>query len=169
MSACSFELVVAYNVLHLYPKAEQSALLKRLIQPLQLQGGLLLSAYSEGHRPREVELVMMTARTRLAAGALPPDLANALLATRNRGVFSVDPEGLGQLLAHLGCSQPLPLFQALFQRLWWCRRIQVPEVNQVGGESAQLHFQIPPAMAGGMATRKLAHPDSTIQRAPEVL
>jgi hypothetical protein len=85
VSACSFELVVAQNVLHLYPKEERSAVLKRLIQPLQLQGGLLLSAYSQSKRPGEVELVMMTARTRLAARALPPDQADALLSTLGKG------------------------------------------------------------------------------------
>ena len=84
-------------------------------------GVLLLSAYSEAEEPESQRLVFNVARQRLLDRGVPPETVEAIVESRNKVVFSMDPSQLSTVLAQAGWPSPLQLYQGLFIRLWLCR------------------------------------------------
>ena len=58
---------------------------------------------------------------RLADRDVPADKIEAMKASRNSVVFSLDPSRLAAGLNQAGWRAPVQLYQGLFIRLWLCR------------------------------------------------
>jgi hypothetical protein len=86
-------------------------------------GCLLVSSYSETEPP-ELELGLQIGVTRFKAMGMDPSMIEAVMAARNREVFSVDRQRLETQLVQAGLEPPIQLVQALFNRLWLSRRCE---------------------------------------------
>ena len=121
LTGARFDLVVCHNVLHLLGSDAQDVMLQQLTQCTADGGVLLLSAYSEAEEPESQRLVFNVARQRLLDRGVPPETVEAIVESRNKVVFSMDPSQLSTVLAQAGWPSPLQLYQGLFIRLWLCR------------------------------------------------
>lgn len=123
-----FNAVISHNVLHVLDPNTQEQLLRQMAARVAPGGCLLVSSYSEG-APPGLELGKAIGITRLRTLGLDPSTIEAVIASRNTKVFSMDPERLEQQLTQSGLEPPIQLVQALFNRLWLSRRCE-------GGASA---------------------------------
>ena len=90
--------------------------------PAWAQGGVLvLSSFSE-EKDADLELWQAIARARFNAQGLESEAIERVMASRNAGVFSLDPDRLATQLRLAEMEPPTPLLQALFNRLWFSRR-----------------------------------------------
>ncbi len=121
LKGARFDLVVCHNVVHLLPCEEQAAMLRDLTQCTADGGVLLLSAYSEAEDDESQREVFKVAWQRLADRDVPADKIEAMKASRNSVVFSLDPRRLAAALKQAGWPAPVQLYQGLFIRLWLCR------------------------------------------------
>ena len=121
LKGARFDLVVCHNVVHLLPCEEQAAMLRELTQCTADGGVLLLSAYSEAEDDESQREVFKVAWQRLADRDVPADKIEAMKASRNSVVFSLDPSRLAAALKQAGWPAPVQLYQGLFIRLWLCR------------------------------------------------
>jgi tRNA (cmo5U34)-methyltransferase len=127
-----FEVVISHNVLHVLPPPEQEQLLQRMAAHLAPGGCLLLSSYCESNPPG-FELGLAIGRARFKALGMDAATIEAVMASRNTKVFSMDEERLQRELTQAGLEAPIPLLQALFQHLWLSRR---PAQECEGGAEA---------------------------------
>lgn len=118
----AFDVVVSHNVLHLMPPGAQQDLLQQMLACIRPGGVLLLSSYSEPGDPQLLQLVQAIAAARFAAAGLTAERIEAVLASRNNGVFSLDQALLDQALERSGMEPATLLVQALFNRLWFSRK-----------------------------------------------
>ena len=123
-----FNAVVSHNVLHVLAPNAQEQLLRQMADQLAPGGCLLVSSYSEAEPPA-LELGMAIGGARLRALGMDPTTIEAVMASRNTKVFSMDPARLEHQLTRSGLEPPIQLVQALFSRLWLSRRCE-------GGASA---------------------------------
>ena len=116
-----FEAVICNNVLHVLPPAEQQALLLQMAQRLAPGGCLLLSSYSE---PAGITMApwLAIAAARFRAQGMDDTTVAAVLSSRRRTVFPLDPQLLERCLLVAGLEPPTQLLQALCNRLWCTRR-----------------------------------------------
>ena len=121
LKGARFDLVVCHNVVHLLPSEEQAAMLHELTQCTADGGVLLLSSYSETENSEDQQDVFKVAWQRLADRDVPADKIEAMKASRNSVVFSLDPSRLVAALKQAGWPAPVQLYQGLFIRLWLCR------------------------------------------------
>lgn len=119
--AGDFEVVISHNVLHVLPPPEQEQLLQRMAEQVAPGGCLLLSSYCESNPPG-FELGLAIGRARFEALGMDAATIEAVMDSRNTKVFSMDEERLERELTLAGLEAPIPLLQALFQRLWLSRR-----------------------------------------------
>ena len=96
-------------------------MLRELTQCTANGGVLLLSAYSEAEDDENQREVFKVAWQRLADRDVPADKIEAMKASRNSVVFSLDPSRLAAALKQAGWPAPVQLYQGLFIRLWLCR------------------------------------------------
>lgn len=120
----AFDVVVSHNVLHLMPPSAQQELLQLMLACIRPGGLLLLSSYSEPGDPQLQQLGQAIAAARFDAKGLDAERIEAVLASRNSGVFSLDPKQLDQALALAGMEPATLLVQALFNRLWSSRKAE---------------------------------------------
>ena len=120
-AAGSFEVVISHNVLHVLTPADQEQLLRQMAAHVAPGGCLLLSSYSEA-TPPGLELGLAIGRVRFAALGMNRATIEAVLASRNSKVFSMDADRLEQQLVQAGLEPPIQLLQALFNHLWLSRR-----------------------------------------------
>ena len=118
----AFDVVVSHNVLHLIPPSEQQDLLQRMLACIRPGGLLLLSSYSEPGDPQLLQLLQSIAAARFAAAGLSAERIEAVLASRNNGVFSLDQDALELGLQRAGMESATLLAQALLNRLWCSRK-----------------------------------------------
>jgi tRNA (cmo5U34)-methyltransferase len=116
-----FDAVICQNVLHLLPPAEQEPVLQQLCARVGPGGVLVLSSFSE-EKDADLELWQAIARARFQAQGLESEAIERVMASRNAGVFSLDPGRLATQLRLAEMEPPTPLLQALFNRLWFSRR-----------------------------------------------
>ena len=116
-----FDAVICQNVLHLLPPAEQEPVLQQLCARVGPGGVLVLSSFSE-EKDADLELWQAIARARFNAQGLDSEAIERVMASRNAGVFSLDPDRLATQLRLAQMEPPTPLLQALFNRLWFSRR-----------------------------------------------
>ena len=116
-----FNLVISHNVLHVLAPANQDQLLGQMAARVAPGGCLLLSSYCETEPPG-VELAMQIGLARFALLGMDQSTIDAVAASRNSKVFSMDADRLGQQLTQAGLEPPIQLLQALFNRLWLSRR-----------------------------------------------
>jgi len=116
-----FNLVVSHNVLHVLAPANQDQLLCQMAKRVAPGGCLLLSSYCETEPPG-VELAMHIGLARFALLGMDQSTIDAVAASRNNKVFSMDADRLEQQLTLAGLEPPIQLVQALFNRLWLIRR-----------------------------------------------
>lgn len=117
----AFEVVISHNVLHVLAPAAQEQLLRQMAAHVAPGGCLLLSSYSESGPPG-LDLGLAIGRTRFAALGMDSATIEAVMASRNSKVFSMDAERLEQQLTKAGLEPPIQLLQALFNHLWLSRR-----------------------------------------------
>ncbi len=122
LDGAHFDLVLCHNVLHLMASAEQTAMLRELADVTTCGGTLLLSGYSEPEAPTDYQRMLAVASQRLVDRGMSKDTVAALLATRNRLVFSVDDKSVRTVLTQEGLDTPVLLYQGLFAHLWLCQR-----------------------------------------------
>ncbi len=127
-----FEVVISHNVLHVLAPAEQEQLLRQMAARVAPGGCLLLSSYSESSPP-SLELGMAIGRVRFAALGMDAATIEAVMASRNSKVFSMEAERLTRELTQAGLEPPIQLLQALFNHLWLSRR---PAQECEGGATA---------------------------------
>jgi len=127
-----FEVVISHNVLHVLPPPEQEQLLRQMAGQLAPGGCLLLSSYCESDPPG-LELGLAIGRLRLEGLGMDAATIEAVMASRNSKVFSMDRERLQRELTQAGLEPPIQLLQALFQHLWLSRR---PAQECEGGATA---------------------------------
>lgn len=120
----AFDVVVSHNVLHLMPPSAQQELLQLMLACIRPGGLLLLSSYSEPVEPQLQQLWQSIATARFAAAGLETERIEAVLASRNSGVFSLDQQQLDQALALAGMEPATLLVQALFNRLWFSHKTE---------------------------------------------
>ena len=113
-----FDLVICHNVLHLFNSDQQNQMLRQLAARTDHAGTLLLSAYSEPKEPSLTDNFLAVGRERLLNRGLPTDKVEAVMASRNQVVFSVDDTRVSAELAAAGMAAPIQLYQALFAKLW---------------------------------------------------
>ena len=116
-----FDVVISHNVLHVLAPPVQEQLLRQMADQLAPGGCLLLSSYCETEPPG-VELAMHIGLARFALLGMDQATIDAVVASRNSKVFSMDADRLGQQLTLAGLEPPIQLLQALFNRLWLSRR-----------------------------------------------
>ena len=116
-----FHLVISHNVLHVLAPANQDQLLGQMAERVAAGGCLLLSSYCETEPPG-VELAMHIGLARFALLGMDQGTIDAVAASRNNKVFSMDADRLEQQLTLAGLEPPIQLLQALFNRLWLSRR-----------------------------------------------
>lgn len=116
-----FNLVISHNVLHVLAPANQDQLLGQMAERVAPGGCLLLSSYCETEPPC-VELAMHIGLARFALLGMDQGTIDAVAASRNSKVFSMDADRLEQQLTQAGLEPPIQLLQALFNRLWLSRR-----------------------------------------------
>ena len=116
-----FNLVISHNVLHVLAPANQDQLLGQMAERVAPGGCLLLSSYCETEPPG-VELAMHIGLARFALLGMNQSTIDAVAASRNSKVFSMDADRLEQQLTQAGLEPPIQLLQALFNRLWLSRR-----------------------------------------------
>lgn len=116
-----FNLVISHNVLHVLAPANQDQLLGQMAERVAPGGCLLLSSYCETEPPG-VELAMHIGLARFALLGMDQSTIDAVAASRNNKVFSMDADRLEQQLTQAGLEPPIQLLQALFNRLWLSRR-----------------------------------------------
>ena len=121
LEAGGFEAVISHNVLHVLAPANQDQLLGQMAERVAPGGCLLLSSYCETEPPG-VELAMHIGLTRFALLGMDQGTIDAVAASRNSKVFSMDADRLEQQLTLAGLEPPIQLLQALFNRLWLSRR-----------------------------------------------
>ena len=121
LSGTRFDLVVCHSVIHLLRSDEQAAMLRELTQCTADGGVLLLSSYCETDNSEDQHEVFKVAWQRLADRDVPADKIEAMKASRNSVVFSLDPSRLVAALKQAGWRAPVQLYQGLFIRLWLCR------------------------------------------------
>ena len=127
-----FEAVISHNVLHVLAPDTQAPLLEQLVRRVGPGGILLLSSYSETPAlPLPLAMAIATARFR-ALGMDEPTV-QAVMASRNSKVFSLDHALLERTLHQAGLEPPTQLLQALFTHLWLSRR---PPLQCEGGADA---------------------------------
>lgn len=119
-----FDAVISHNVLHVLAPDAQEQLLRQMADQVAPGGCLLLSSYSETEPPG-LELGIAIGVARFRALGMDPNTIEALMASRNTKVFSMDAERLERQLTHAGLEPPIQLLQALFHRLWLSRRAPV--------------------------------------------
>ena len=118
-----FDAVISHNVLHVLTPDAQERLLRQMAERVAPGGCLLVSSYSETEPP-ELELGLQIGVTRFKAMGMDPSMIEAVMAARNREVFSVDRQRLETQLVQAGLEPPIQLVQALFNRLWLSRRCE---------------------------------------------
>lgn len=118
-----FDAVICQNVLHLLPPAEQEPVLQQLCGRISPGGVLVISSFSE-EKDADLELWQAIARARFQAQGMESEAIDRVMASRNAGVFSLDPDRLATQLRLAEMEPPTPLLQALFNRLWFSRRPQ---------------------------------------------
>lgn len=128
----NFQVVISHNVLHVLPPPEQEQLIQRMAAQATPGGCLLLSSYCES-TPPGFELGLAIGRARFEALGMDTATIEAVMDSRNTKVFSMDEERLERELTLAGLEAPIPLLQALFQRLWLSRR---PAQKCEGGATA---------------------------------
>ena len=116
-----FNVVISHNVLHVLAPANQDQLLGQMAERVAPGGCLLLSSYCETEPPG-VELAMHIGLARFALLGMDQSTIDAVAASRNSKVFSMDADRLEQQLTLAGLEPPIQLVQALFNRLWLIRR-----------------------------------------------
>lgn len=116
-----FNVVISHNVLHVLAPANQDQLLGQMAERVAAGGCLLLSSYCETEPPG-VELAMHIGLARFALLGMDQSTIDAVAASRNSKVFSMDADRLAQQLTLAGLEPPIQLVQALFNRLWLIRR-----------------------------------------------
>ena len=116
-----FNVVISHNVLHVLAPANQDQLLGQMAERVAAGGCLLLSSYCETEPPG-VELAMHIGLARFALLGMDQSTIDAVAASRNSKVFSMDADRLEQQLTLAGLEPPIQLVQALFNRLWLIRR-----------------------------------------------
>ena len=117
LGGSGFDAVICHNVLHVLEPAAQRPLLDQLGTQVSPGGALLLSSYSEPEgEPMEPWLQLAAARFR-ALGMDGPAV-EAVMASRNTAVFSLDPLLLERRLLAGGLEAPTQLMQAACFRLW---------------------------------------------------
>ena len=116
-----FDAVICQNVLHLLPPAEQEPVLQQLCARVGPGGVLVISSFSE-EKDADLELWQAIARARFHAQGLESEAIERVMASRNAGVFSLDPDRLATQLRLAQMEPPTPLLQALFNRLWFSHR-----------------------------------------------
>jgi len=121
----AFDAVVSHNVLHLMPPSAQQELLQLMLACLGPGGLLVLSSYSEPSDSRQQERLQAIGTARFAAAGLAPERIEAVLASRNAGVYSLDQALLEQELARVGMEPATLLVQALLNRLWLSRQAPI--------------------------------------------
>jgi len=127
-----FNLVISHNVLHVLAPDAQAPLLEQMVRRVGPGGILLLSSYSETPAlPLPLAMAIATARFR-ALGMDEPTV-QAVMASRNSKVFSLDHALLERTLHEAGLEPPTQLLQALFTHLWVSRR---PPLQCEGGPDA---------------------------------
>ena len=120
-SGQGFNVVISHNVLHVLAPANQDQLLGQMAERVAPGGCLLLSSYCETEPPG-VELAMHIGLARFALLGMDQSTIDAVAASRNSKVFSMDADRLEQQLTLAGLEPPIQLVQALFNRLWLIRR-----------------------------------------------
>lgn len=130
MEACNaplkgtrFDLVICHNVLHLFSSDQQNQMLHQLAALTDHGGTLMLSAYSEPEAAKMTECLLAVGGQRLQDRGLEVEQVNALLASRNQVVFSMDGSRLSHELQSAGMTDPLQLYQGLFAKLWITQKI----------------------------------------------
>ena len=118
LNSQNFDLVICHNVLHLYDKEKQMAMLKLLADVTAVGGELLLSGYSEPEQQGATEQIMDVGLQRLRDRGLTDEQVDAIRTTRNKVVFSMDQMLISRVLKSENISEPLLLYQGLFSRLW---------------------------------------------------
>jgi tRNA (cmo5U34)-methyltransferase len=116
-----FEVVISHNVLHVLAPSAQEQLLRQMAGRVAPGGCLLLSSYSESG-PLGFDLGLAISQARFTALGMEAATIEAVLASRNSKVFSMDVERLHQQLIAAGLEPPIQLLQALFNHLWLSRR-----------------------------------------------
>jgi SAM-dependent methyltransferase len=118
-----YEVVISHNVLHVLAPPEQEQLLRRMAAQVAPGGCLLLSSYCETDPPG-LELGLAIGRARFAALGMDEATMEAVMASRNTKVFSMDTNRLERDLSQAGLEPPIQLLQALFNHLWLSRRCE---------------------------------------------
>ena len=118
-----YEVVISHNVLHVLAPPEQEQLLRRMAAQVAPGGCLLLSSYCETDPPG-LELGVAIGRARFAALGMDEANMEAVMASRNTKVFSMDTNRLERELSQAGLEPPIQLLQALFNHLWLSRRCE---------------------------------------------
>jgi len=118
-----YEVVISHNVLHVLAPPEQEQLLRRMAAQVAPGGCLLLSSYCETDPPG-LELGLAIGRARFAALGMDEATMEAVMASRNTKVFSMDTNRLERELSQAGLEPPIQLLQALFNHLWLSRRCE---------------------------------------------
>ena len=116
-----FDAVICHNVLHLLPPAEQEDFLHQLCARVGPGGVLVISSFSE-EKDADLQLWQAIAHARFQAQGMDSEMIERVLASRNTGVYSLDPDRLATQLRLAEMEPATPLLQALFNRLWFSRR-----------------------------------------------
>jgi len=132
LEEATFEVVISHNVLHVLHPSKQQELLEQMARRVASGGCLLLSSYSETPA-LNLELGMRIATARFRALAMDETTIDAVFASRNTKVFSMDPGRLEHALVQAGMTPPTVLMQALFNHLWVSQR---PLLQCEGGGEA---------------------------------
>ena len=120
--ANQFDVVICHHVIHLMPAAEQRLFLEQLCAKVAVGGLLLLSSYSENSNG-DSTVWQAIARDRFLLQGMDQQAIDQVMALRNVAVHSLSPDHLEQQLVLAGLEPPTQLLQALFNRLWFSRRL----------------------------------------------
>ena len=117
LGGSGFDAVICHNVLHVLEPAAQRPLLDQLGTQVSPGGALLLSSYSEPEG-EAMEPWLQLAAARFRALGMDGPAVEAVMASRNTAVFSLDPLLLERRLLAGGLEAPTQLMQAACFRLW---------------------------------------------------
>ena len=104
------------------PATEQRLFLEQLCAKVAVGGLLLLSSYSENSNG-DSTVWQAIARDRFLLQGMDQQAIDQVMALRNVAVHSLSPDHLEQQLVLAGLEPPTQLLQALFNRLWFSRRL----------------------------------------------
>ena len=122
LTAKSFDAVIALNLMHLFPPAEQIEAFDQLGSLVAPGGAMLRSSYSEDQNKLSNDLIVSIATERLRIRGLNEEQIKMILSARNQSVFSFDPINLPSNPKSKDLGVPLQIMQVGLIRMWlWIR------------------------------------------------